>query len=218
MMVCFTDAYMRLSASKLRLMYDASIISYFQYYITPWRNSYYRLLKLQKRAIRIVTLSKYNIYRHSLFELIKPLRIQDIFEMQYLKLHYKYRNVILPKYILCFFFLNRHVPNHNSRRTSHLHHVETRTVSAINCFQIKTRRSENDNTPQPLDQGTNSPFIGQQVGNCRVHIDPLLGWSICHAPWPKVNPIVHPTSYPTHIPFIPCESTLPFLNYSNFNI
>ena len=60
----------------------------------------------------------------------------------------------------------------------------------------KTRRSENDNTPQPLDQWTNSPFMGQQV-------DPLLGRSICHAQWPKVNPIVHPTSYLTHIPFIP---------------
>ena len=30
-----------------------------------------------------------------------------------------------------------------------------------------TRRSENDNTPQPLDQWMNSPFIGQQVGNCK---------------------------------------------------
>ena len=30
-----------------------------------------------------------------------------------------------------------------------------------------TRRSENDNTPQPLDQWTNSSFIGQQVGNCK---------------------------------------------------
>ena len=36
--------------------------------------------------------------------------------------------------------------------------------------------------------------------------------------WPKVNPTVHPTSYTTHIPFIPSESTLPFLSYSNFNI
>ena len=51
-----------------------------------------------------------------------------------------------------------------------------------------------------------------------IHIDPLLGWSIFHASWPKVNPIVHPTSYPTHIPFIPSESTLSFLSYSNFNI
>ena len=30
-----------------------------------------------------------------------------------------------------------------------------------------TKRSENDNTPQPLDQWTNSPFISQQVGNCK---------------------------------------------------
>ena len=30
-----------------------------------------------------------------------------------------------------------------------------------------TRRSENDNTPQPLDPWTNSPFIGQQVRNCK---------------------------------------------------
>ena len=29
----------------------------------------------------------------------------------------------------------------------------------------ETRRSKNDNTPQPLDQWTNSPFIGQQAGN-----------------------------------------------------
>ena len=29
---------------------------------------------------------------------------------------------------------------------------------------------------------------------------------------------MHPTLYPTHIPFIPSESTLPFLRYSNFNI
>ena len=28
---------------------------------------------------------------------------------------------------------------------------------------------------------------------------------------------MHPTSYPTHIPFIPSESNLPFLSYSNFN-
>ena len=85
-----------------------------------------------------------------------------------------------------------------------------------NWTKIQTRHSENDNTPQPLDQWKNSPFIGQQIGNCKFHIYPLLGRSICQAPWP--NPIVHRTSYPTHIPFITSESTLPFLGYSNFNI
>ena len=32
---------------------------------------------------------------------------------------------------------------------------------------VQTRHSEKDNTRQPLDQWTNSPFIGQQVGNCK---------------------------------------------------
>ena len=67
----------------------------------------------------------------------------------------------------------------------------------------ETRRSENDDTPQPLDQWTNSPFIGQQAGN----------WSICHALWPIRKPIVHPTLYPTHISFIPSQSNFPFLKY-----
>ena len=32
---------------------------------------------------------------------------------------------------------------------------------------LLTRRSENDNTLQPLDQWTNSPFMGHQVWNCK---------------------------------------------------
>ena len=39
--------------------------------------------------------------------------------------------------------------------------------SEIVLIPLQTRRSENDNTPQPLDQWTNSPFMGQQVGNCK---------------------------------------------------
>ena len=45
--------------------------------------------------------------------------------------------------------------------------------------------------------------MGQQVGN----------WSICHALWAKRKPIVQPILYPTHIFFIPSQSTFPFLKY-----
>ena len=128
-----------------------------------------------------------------------------------------------------------------------------------------TRRSENDNTPQPLDQWTNSPFIGQQAGNCKSfilthYLADLFAMHRGHAP--KVNPIVHPTSYPfhstwvdppipklqqfqyltlkiqgqghgwgqslksqcesnilsTHIPFVPCQSAIPFLRFDFFKI
>ena len=43
----------------------------------------------------------------------------------------------------------------------------SRVTLKFDGWPWKTRRSENDNTPQPLDQWTNSPFIGQQVGNCK---------------------------------------------------
>ena len=40
-------------------------------------------------------------------------------------------------------------------------------LNVLKSNHVRTRRSENDNTPQPLDQWTNSSFIGQQVGNCK---------------------------------------------------
>ena len=47
--------------------------------------------------------------------------------------------------------------------------ITCKITSLSTCLPhpVKTRRSENDNTPQPLDQWTNSSFIGQQVGNCK---------------------------------------------------
>ena len=64
-----------------------------------------------------------------------------------------------------------------------------------------TRHSENDNTPQPLDQ--NSPFMGQKVWKLyEFHIDLLLGQCSYHALCPKSKLIVRPTLYPIHISFI----------------
>ena len=68
-----------------------------------------------------------------------------------------------------------------------------------------TRRSENDNIPPP------QPKKNERITHSRANRLETIR-SICHTPWPKVNPIVHPTSYPTHIPFIPSESTLQFQN------
>ena len=77
-------------------------------------------------------------------------------------------------------------------------------------FHVWTRPSENDNTPQPLDQWTNSPFMGQQVGNCKVSYWPITWRSISHPLWPKSKPTVRPT-------FIVPNSHLfhfkPFLKY-----
>ena len=113
----------------LKLMYDALIMSHFQYCIISWEYSCYRLFKLQIRAIRIVILSKYNAHTDPLFKSNKLLKIQC------LKLHYRYQNVILPNDFLDMFIENRDVHSHNTRQTSYLHHGVTWTVNARNCVR-----------------------------------------------------------------------------------
>ena len=124
--------------------------------------------------------------------------------------------------------------------------------------QCLTRRSENDNTPQPLDQWTNSPFIGQQVGNCKsftlthylvdqfVQGQSHFASNIISNSHPFHSKWVNPPNpeiqqfrnlkiqgqghgwgqnlksqsniLSTHIPFVPCQSAIPFLRYDFFKI
>ena len=50
-----------------------------------------RLDKLQKRAVRIITRSKYNSHTDPLFRKLNLLKAKDLFELNVLKLFYKYK-------------------------------------------------------------------------------------------------------------------------------
>ena len=50
-------------------------------------------------------------------------------------------------------------------------------IPSFKLISKKTRRSENDNTPQPLDQWTNSPFMGNRLETARVSHWPIT-WPI----------------------------------------
>ena len=123
-------------------------MSHFQYYITSWRYSSYRLFKRQKRTMIILTPSKYNDHTYPLFKLNKLLEIEDIFEMQCMKFYYKYRKVIMPQYLIDMFTENHDVHNHNTRHISHLHHGVTRTVNTRNCVRyslpVLNDKTQND--------------------------------------------------------------------------
>ena len=95
-----------------------------------------------------------------------------------------------------------------------LYHCHTlmRNMCFASMLRFKTRRSQNDTTPQPLNQWMGNPFMSQQVGKVlQFHIDPLLGQCICHAMWATSKPVVRPPLYPTHTSFIPSHVDV---NYS----
>ena len=52
------------------------------------------LNKLWKEAVRIMTCVKYNAHTDPIFQMLKLLKIQDLFNIQNLKIYYKYKNII----------------------------------------------------------------------------------------------------------------------------
>ena len=75
--------YLPLSAMKL--MYDSLILSHLQFGITNWGFEWDRISKLQNRALRIMTIIRYNAHTEPLFKQLHLLKVNDIFENQCLK-------------------------------------------------------------------------------------------------------------------------------------
>ena len=74
-----------LPISAMKLMYDLLILSHLQFGITNWGFEWDRISKLQKRALRIMTNSKYNAHTDPLFKQLHLLKVKDIFDVQCLK-------------------------------------------------------------------------------------------------------------------------------------
>ena len=84
--------------SAMKLMYDSLVLSHLQFGISCWGFERDRILKLQKRALRILTDSKYNAHTEPLFKELKLLKVKDIFNVQCWNFWYKFVNGMLPDY------------------------------------------------------------------------------------------------------------------------
>ena len=119
-----------LPISAMKLMYDSLILSHLQFGITCWGFECNRLFKLQKRALRIMTNSKYNAHTEPLFKDLKLLKLNGIFDIQCMKFFYKFTNNTLPKYFHSLFRYNRDIYEIVTRNHNQLHLFPTRTHSA----------------------------------------------------------------------------------------
>ena len=84
--------------SAIKLMDDSLILSHLQFGITCWGFEWNRIFKLQKRALRIMTNSKYNVHTEPLFKELKMLKVSDIFDVHCMKFLYKFVNKSLGSY------------------------------------------------------------------------------------------------------------------------
>ncbi len=60
------------------LIYNSLILSHLNFCILAWGYKCDRIIKVQKKIVRILSLSKYNAHTDPLFKTHKLLKVQDI--------------------------------------------------------------------------------------------------------------------------------------------
>ena len=91
-----------------------------------WGYEHEKITKLQKKCLRILTLSDYRAHTEPLFKKLKILKVNDIFYLQQMKFYYKYTHQNLPLYFLNNNYItNLSCHNYDTRQSNtHTHYVK----------------------------------------------------------------------------------------------
>lgn len=82
----------------MRIIYCSLVQSNLNYSLLAWGYDYNRVVKLQKKIIRIICCSTYNAHTEPLFKGMRLLKVEDIFKINVLKFYYKLQHGKLPNY------------------------------------------------------------------------------------------------------------------------
>ena len=121
----------------LRMLYCSLILPHMSYCILSWGFELNRIAKLQKRAVRTITCSKFNSHTEPLFKKLNLLNLNDIFTVKSLSFYFKFVNGNIPGYFKDSFVFNhqRDVHSHNTRSSEFIPSNVTHTVFAQNCLR-----------------------------------------------------------------------------------
>ena len=115
-----------LPASISLMLYNSLLLPQLNYCILAWGHNCKRLIKLQKKALRIISISKYNAHTDPLFKKYRILKLAHILQLQELKFYHKYINKKLPAYLQSI-PLKQNKSLHEHLTRSHLKLYITRT-------------------------------------------------------------------------------------------
>jgi hypothetical protein len=150
-----------LPSNILRTIYNSLILPYFNYGILIWGSQTSRLVKLQKKAVRIIVSAKYNAHSEPILKRLNLLKISDICVLQELKFCYKleYRN--LPFYFISSLFSRiREVHGYNTRYTNNFVIPHIKHEFARNCISYKIPITYNNSPDNAKDKIATHSYYG----------------------------------------------------------
>lgn len=119
-------------------LYHTMITPYLQYCVLNWGHKISKLEKLQKKAVRIVSLSKYNAHSKPILKKLNLLHVEDIYKISILKFYYKYKRNFLPE-AFDYITIKTGEESHgiNTRQKKDMTYKTTKTNQSDNSLKIK---------------------------------------------------------------------------------
>jgi hypothetical protein len=137
----------------MKMLYTSLIESHLNYCILAWGYESNRLFKLQKKAIRAITRSKYNAHTEPLFKQHRFLKVADLFSLNMLKFYYKYVHNDLPFYFQSYNITNRfYVHNRHTRNNTQFCVPVTRLRMSQKCTRNYIATLLNNTSPAILEK------------------------------------------------------------------
>ena len=102
--------------SVLKTLYHTLILPKLTYGIKAWGYAHAKVFKIQKKAVRVINLSKYYSHTDPIFINLKLLKIADLFKYQTLVLHYKIERGLAPTKMCSFVTRNTDIHRYHTRQ------------------------------------------------------------------------------------------------------
>ena len=137
----------------LKLIYQSLIACRFEYGILAWGGALSKLVKVQKKAMRIIVKAKYNAHTEPIFKKLGILKMGDLYRLRILVFYHKFVNEKLPSYFLHnFIFHNEDYHNYTTRNRTNLTVPMLRHELHRSTLRSAIARTVNDTPPAIVEK------------------------------------------------------------------
>ena len=124
-----------ISGDILLTLYNSLLLPHLSYGLLCWKPRLKDLIKLQKKAVRIISAAKYNAHTDPIFKKLSLLKLDDICRLKEYKFCYQLENQKLPSYFMQLFSRNVNYHYYNTRTNSDFHLPLIKHEFARNCIE-----------------------------------------------------------------------------------
>ena len=122
-------------------MYFSMVHSHLSYSLLTWGFDSNRIVKLQKRCVRITTRSKYNAHTQPLLKQLNILSVPDMLLLNSMKFYYKYKHKEVPGYLPPLLYTHKaQLTTTTLVRETISEQIERVSISLKNVFGIICRK------------------------------------------------------------------------------